>query len=513
VTGTAHVAVDLGATSGRVVLGVLDGHRVDLEEVHRFPAATLGAGPALAWDVPALLAETVTGLARAARALDGDLRVRRDTAVTVGVTAWGVDAGLLGADGTLLAPVRHYRAARDRDRVAGEAVVAAAERYRRTGVLPQTINTAYRLGRVVHDACAGGDVGAALLPVPDLVVALLSGQRAVERSSAGTTGLVDRRTGTWDRDLVAAGGGARCEALLPPVVPDGVVAGALLDDVAARTGAGRDGRRWQVVRVAGHDTASAALAVGDDRRTAFLSCGTWSLLGVAREEPVVTPAALAAGLTNEAGALGSWLLMRNLTGLWLLEQAARSRVGPRWWPGVAEAVAAASALGPTHAAVDVTDPGLVHAPDVVAAVRSRCAAAGLPPPTDAAAYARCVLQGLALTYRRSLEALERATGEPVEAVRLVGGGTRLPLLARLTADACRRPVDVGPAEATSLGSVLGQALATGALADLPALRRVAAASVRWATVRPDLDPDVARYWAELDATVPPAAGHEQDGDR
>jgi rhamnulokinase len=484
---TTYVAVDLGATSGRVVVGRLRGEgRFALTEVHRFPNEPKGSGRRRVWDVDALLEETVAGLRQAAVAC-ADERV-----AAVGVTAWGVDVGLLGPDGALAAPVRHYRSA---DPDGARALLdrfGEQELYARTGVLPQAINTVFRLREIVDEAAAGE--GTTALLIPDLWCALLTGERGAERSIASTTGLVSLRTGDWDGEVLAAEGVS--PALMPRLVDNRRVVGPLRPELAVRL---ETRVPWPFVRVASHDTASAVAAVGDAPRTAFLSSGTWSLIGVPLRAPITSPDALAAGFTNEAGLGGTTLFMRNLTGLWLLEQAARQWREQGTAVTLTDLVSEATAIGPTRAAFDITAPGLVTTEDVLGTIRELCADAGQAAPSAPGEVTRCIVQSLAMAYRRTIALCERLTGDPVEALHMIGGGTRNALLRRLTADACARPLRVGPVEGTALGCVAVQASAVGDLQadELPA---VLARSADVYTVDPS-GAD-ARYWQQLDETVP-----------
>ncbi len=490
-----YIAVDLGATSGRVMVGELRDGRLSLTEAHRFANEPLGAGRQQHWDVDGLLAQTLTGLRKAAAL------VPPDAEPSVGVTAWGVDVGLLGAEGDLLAPVQHYRAA---DPEGGRALLerfGGDGLFRRTGVLPQRINTLFRLREAVDAASwAAGtralDDATALL-VPDLWCALLTGSRAAERSIASTTGLVSVETGDWDAELTRAVGVD--DGLLPEVVDNGTVAGPLRRDVTDRIGATGP---WPFVRVASHDTASAVAAISGRPRTAFLSSGTWSLVGVETTGPLTSAEALDAGFTNESGLAGTTLSMRNLTGLWLLEQAMRTWREQGLDVPLPALLDEAAAVGPIDAAVDVGAPGLVSAEDVLTAVAGLCADAGMAPPATPGAVTRCILQSLALSYRRTVDLCQTLTGEPVETVHMTGGGSRNALLRQLTADACDRPVLFGPAEGTALGSLATQALARGHVSDLDQTQAVLRASAHVGVQSPSGDDAARLFWRRLDGLVP-----------
>jgi rhamnulokinase len=442
-----YLAIDLGATSGRVTAGRLEGGRLEIREVRRFANRPLGEGGSLRWDVDALFDATVAGL-EAAGAVDG-----------IAVSTWGVDFGLVDGDGRLLEAPAHYRSASPAlpERLLRD--VSAEEVFRRTGVQPLQINTLFRLGEVARRL--DPPEGTTALLMPDLWTFRLCGARGAEHTIAGTTGLLDARTGDWDRQLAErAGIDVR---LLPAVAAPGGLAGRLRPELAARVGA-----EVPVYRSASHDTASAVAAVPGDGHVAFVSCGTWALAGVEHDRPVLTEEALEAGFTNEVGFGGRTRLMRNLTGLWLLEQALRQ------WRTVTleQALAAAEREGPVASVIDVADPELIGGEDVLGLIAAACRRTGRPVPETPGQVTRCILQSLALAFRAAIERCERLTGRAVDVVHVVGGGSRNALLCRLTADACERPVLAGPAEATSTGNLLVQAIASGELGSLGELRDV-----------------------------------------
>lgn len=464
-----HAAVDLGASSGRVMLGRAGPDLLELEEVARFRngAVEVAAGPdgtaaRLHWDVLGLWRDAVAGLADAAH------RAGPDGVRSVGVDTWAVDYALLDADGGLLGTPRSYRDARTDGvaRLVHERLDAPAL-YARNGLQHLPFTTIYQL--VAEGRGPLLDVAARLLLLPDLLGYWLSGRQVAESTNASTTGLADVRTGRWAPDLVALAGVA--PSLLPDVVDAGTVLGPLLPAVADRTRlAGTE-----LVAVGSHDTASAVVGVpAEDERFAYVACGTWGLVGVELEEPVLTPESLAAGFTNERGVDGRVRYLHNVMGLWVLQCCLDE------WRGEGEAdlgrlLAAAEELPPGGPVVDVDDPAFLPPGPMVGRVRRACEAAGQPVPVERAAVVRCVLDSLAAAFARAVEDAVRLSGRDVDVVHLVGGGARNELLCRLTADACGRPVLAGPVEATALGNVLVQARATGALTgaleDLRALVR------------------------------------------
>jgi rhamnulokinase len=488
---SSYVTVDLGATSGRVVLGRLQRGRLDVAEVHRFRNEPSGSGRKQHWDAEELLAQTVIGLRQAAAELDG-------AAGSIGVTAWGVDVGVLDEDNQLLAPIQHYRAASAEAAQALLDRLGAEELFARTGVLPQQINTVFRI-REILDSAASAAISERVraLLVADLWCALLTGVRTAERSIASTTGLVSLRTGTWDVTLLdAVGVGA---SLFPPVMDNGVVIAELDKELAAKVGARN---QWPFVLVASHDTASAVAAISGRPNTAFVSSGTWSMVGVELAAPIVTSDALAAGFTNEAGLGATTLFMRNLTGLWLLEQAIRQWQGQGKSVPIESLLRDAAAVGPLSASFDVSSPELVSSEDVLRTVRMQCASTDTAPPESPAEVTRCILQSLALTYRRTIDLCEQLTGKRVEEVHMIGGGSLNPLLRQLTADSCGRALRFGPVEATSLGSLAGQAVALGDLSDEAEAQAVLQRSSNAGWLAPSNDQAVRRFWQHLDSIVP-----------
>ncbi len=477
--GVTVAAVDLGASSGRVVrarVGSEDGLR--LEEVHRFANGPVRVRGTLHWDVVGLYREILTGL-RAAGHVDG-----------IGVDTWGVDYGLLDANGALLGTPVHHRD----DRTAGVAervheLVSATELYVRTGLQELPFTTIYQLV-----AAAGTCQLAAarrLLLIPDLLTSWLTGEDGAELTNASTTGLLAADGRDWDRDLARRVG--IDPGLLPPLRAPGSVVGPLDPAVAADTGLDP---ATPVLAVGSHDTASAVVGVpATGERFAYVSCGTWSLVGVELDAPVLTEASRAANFSNERGVDGTVRYLRNVMGLWLLQESLRAWGSPPLEPLLREAE---THDGPA-VVVDAADEAFL-APDTMPdRVAAAVAALGQPVPESRAGIVRCVLDSLALAHRRTVREAVALSGRGVDAVHVVGGGARNRLLCRLTADACGVPVIAGPLEATATGNVLVQARALGALeGDLAGVRAFLAEQVTTETFEPS--PDTAR-WDDLEAVL------------
>lgn len=433
-------AVDLGASSGRVMLARVGPGELTLREAHRFANRPVRLAGTLHWDVLGLYREILDGL-RAAGDVD-----------SIGIDSWAVDYGLLDHTGALLGnPVSH----RD-DRTSGvmERVVAevgARTLYDVSGLQFLPINTVYQL--LAGPLPPGART---LLMIPDLITYWLTGATGAEVTNASTTGLYDVRAGAWADSLIARLGLPR--ALFPPLRRPGDHVGALRPEVAAETG-----RRAPVTAVGSHDTASAVVAVpasGD--RFGYVSCGTWSLAGVELPAPVLTAESRTAGFTNEVGVGGTIRYLRNIMGLWLLQESLRAWRAEDSLPSL---LAAAAEAPPFAALVDPGDPEFLAPGDMPARIAAHCARTGQRSPRGRAETVRCVLESLALGHRAAIREAARLSGRTVEVVHVVGGGARNALLCRLTADACGLPVVAGPVEATAIGNALVQARAHGFTGD------------------------------------------------
>ncbi|WNV86460.1 rhamnulokinase family protein [Umezawaea sp. Da 62-37] len=429
-------AVDLGASSGRVIVGEVDGNRVALHEAHRFPNRPVKIGRTLHWDVLDLYREVVDGL-RLAGPLDG-----------IGVDSWAVDYGLLDRHGALVGNPVHYRDERTGPAVErARGLLPAEAHYAATGIQFQPFNTAFQL--LADDWAARGAVRALL--VPDLIAFWLTGREGTEITNASTTAMLDPRTRAWSEQVAEALG--LDTGLFAPLREPGSVIGEVLPGIGLS-------QRVPVYAVGSHDTASAVVAVpARDDNFAYISCGTWSLVGVELADPVLTEESRRANFTNELGVDGTIRFLRNVMGLWLLQECHRA-----WGttdPGAL--LAEAAALPPSPATVDATDSRFLAPGDMPDRIAAACRETGRPEPRTRAELVRCVLDSLALAHRDAVADAARLSGRKVDVVHVVGGGARNELLCQLTADACGLPVVAGPVEASALGNVLVQARAAGAL--------------------------------------------------
>jgi rhamnulokinase len=467
-------AADLGAESGRVVVGVFDGDRLALEEAHRFPNVPVRVGGTLQWDALRLWGDIETGLRKAAATAP---------IASVAVDSWGVDFGLLDERGRLLANPVHYRDQRT-DGIPERVfeLVSREEVYRTTGIQVMAINTLYQLAAMAFDRDPLLEHADRLLPMADLFTSLLSGARVAEYTLATTTQCLDARRRDWAREMLERIGIPT--TLLPEVAAPGARLGPLLPGLAGAAGLGGT----QVVLAGSHDTASAVAGTPlASPRTAYLSSGTWSLLGLEVAEPIINPASSAANLTNEGGVAGTIRLLRNVMGLWLVQESRRSLWPTADAPSYADVMAMADAAPAFTAFIDPDDERFLHPGDLPARVRAYCAETGQPVPQDPGGLFRVILESLALRYAAVLDLLAAASGVTPEGVHIVGGGSNNTLLNRLTAGATGLPVTAGPVEATAVGNLLVQAVAMGRLASIAEGRALVARSFPMPTYEPQGD--------------------------
>jgi len=459
------VAVDLGAQSGRVAVGLLDEGRLSLEEVHRFANTPVAAGGTLYWDALSLYRGVLEGLRAAARKAGGQVD-------SVGVDTWGVDFALLDRAGRLLQnPVHHRDARSERGMEHALARVSSRELYERTGIQLMPINTVFQLAAMVEERDPALEAAETLLLIPDLLHYWLSGALGCERTNASTTACLDPRRGSWAYDLLTR---LRIPArLFPDLVPPGTALGPLRGDVLRETrlhGA-------QVVAPATHDTASAVAAVPFRSAGAvYVSAGTWSLVGVEVPQPLIDERTFAANLTNEGGVADTTRLLRNVTGLWLLHECRRTwaEEGCDWT--FDELLAQAEEAPPLRSLVDPDHPSFAPPGDMPARIRAFCEQGGQPSPSSPGEVVRCVLESIVLGQRRAVDLLRTAAGADPAELHVVGGGARNRLLCRWTADATGLPVLAGPEEATLVGNLVVQAMGLGELRSLEEARDVVRSS-------------------------------------
>jgi rhamnulokinase len=475
-TQTCFLGVDLGAESGRVIAGLFDGRQIRIEQVHRFPNGAVSVGNTLRWDVLRLWSEIQDGLAKAAATYGNRV-------VSVGVDTWGVDYVLLSRSGEMLGQPYHYRDSRTEGILAQAfSRVPKREIFGQTGLQFMEFNTLFQLlafQKTNPDLLALAD---RLLMMPDFFHWCLSGSRVVERTNATTTQCFHPTTGQWAFDLIRKFGLPL--DMFPEVVEPGTRLGRLRETIASRTGLSR----IEVVAPATHDTGSAVAAVPtkktDSPDWAYISSGTWSLMGVEVPKAVLTDRALELNVTNEGGIDGTYRLLKNIMGLWLVQECKRAfeRAGKNY--SYAQLTSLAAEAQPLRSLVNPDARAFLKPDDMAVALREWCAGHGEPVPQSEGELIRCCLESLAFKYRMVLEWLEELTGTRIKTIHVVGGGCQNEALNQLAADACGRPVVAGPVEATGLGNLLVQARSLGELGSLAELREVVRASSAPVTFEP-----------------------------
>lgn len=463
------LAFDLGAGSGRAIEGRLADGRLEIAEIARFDNAMLRLGAHLHWNVFSLFERILAALKTAQERgpLDG-----------VGLDTWGVDFALLARDGTALGLPVTYRDARTDGAVESFAAkMPLARLYARTGIQIIPINTLFQLEAMVRGASPLLPATADLLMIPDLFHYWLTGVKASEATIASTTQLINIESRRWDAAVFDTLGVP--VSWMQPLVEPGTVMGPLCAEGLAET---------PVIAVATHDTASAVAAVpaeGED--WAFISSGTWSLVGVETREAVVSDISRAANLTNEGGVDGTFRVLKNVMGLWLWRECGRA-----WNLGDAAMIAAAADAPAFESLIDPDDEGFLHPTDMPEAIRAYCRRAGQRVPDTPGRVARCVLESLAIKYRLVVDDLRRASGRKIACLHVIGGGSQNELLCSMAADAADLPVVAGPVEATAMGNLLVQAMALGRISSLWDAREV----VRRSVVPRRYEPDDPARWDE-----------------
>ena len=486
---TGYLAIDLGAESGRVIVGVLDDDRLQLEEAHRFLHESVWLPTGLHWNISGIWREIVVGLQRAA----AWAKANGVELVSVGVDAWGVDWALVDKAGELVGLPHAYRD--PRNVAAYEEVLAklGAERiYQTTGIQFMPLNSLYSLYAHRKADPAAFAAADAMLFIPDLIHYWLSGERTIEATIASTSQMIDCHTGDWARDMLGELGLPM--NILGPITAPASVLGTLRPQIAEETGLSP---KLRVVAPAAHDTASAVAAVPGEPAAAggtppnwcYLSSGTWSLLGAEITEPCVTAEAQAASFTNELGINGTFRFLKNIAGLWLVQECRRDLARQGTELDYAALARLAEQAPPLRTIVDPGHASFQLPGGMLQKIGDFARGTNQPVPNSPGEFVRSALESLALAYRDKLGVLESVLGRRFDVMHIVGGGGKNTLLSRMTADATGRRVVVGPYEATAMGNALVQAMALGQVRDLTHLRRIVARSSELAVHEPSSNAD------------------------
>lgn len=458
-----YLAVDLGATSGRTIVASYDGKKVDMRELTRFKNPMIPLGGHLFWDLPALYNEIVTAIKKT---VDENIAID-----SIGIDTWGCDFAFFGKDGQLLGLPYCYRDPHTDGAIERYMKMHdKREVYERTGIQFMEFNSLFQLDTLRHNGCAALEDADKILFIPDALTYMLTGKAICEYTVASTSQLLNPVTGDLDKELLMSIGLRRDQ--FGELTQPGTVVGPLTEQLRKVTGIGEN---VKVVAVAGHDTASAVAAVpAKDGDYAYLSCGTWSLMGIESPKPIITDESYKQNFTNEGGIDGTTRFLKNICGLWLFEQCR-----PEFKDVPAE-------IGPLTALCQTTrfdsiinpdDPSFAHPTSMCAAIRDYCERTGQIAPKTPAEYIRCIYKSLAHRYTAIIDILQSMSPNKIKCLHVIGGGSLNPYLMQFTADALRMPVICGPTEGTALGNVLLQIRAEGLVKTLPEMRRIVAASV------------------------------------
>lgn len=477
-TNQTYLAVDIGASSGRVLAGQFDGEQITLSEVHRFENGPVHVQDRMYWDILALWASVQEGLRRAAEQFGASID-------SVGVDTWGVDYGLLGPGDELMGNPRHYRDPRNNDMVEKAFdVVSRADIFAETGLQFMQINSLYQLYATSLLNPKLLEQSEDFLMIPDLFNWLLTGEKTNEFSNCTTTQLLNPRTRKWATGLMSSFNIP--DRLFRDVTDPGTNLGQLQRSVSDSTGL----HDAQVIVPGTHDTASAVLAVPAQSPPSstpdwcYISSGTWSLMGVEVPEPIINEKCLELNFTNEGGVGGTVRLLKNIGGLWVIQECRRiwALQGREYsWERMTQL---ASEAPPLISLINPDAPDFTAPKDMPEAIRSFCSRTGQPVPDSDAAVVRCALQSLALRYRQVLGWLEELTGASISTIHIVGGGTQNERLSQMAANACNRQVIAGPVEATAIGNAIMQAISLGAVGSIADARQIIADSFAVKTYEP-----------------------------
>ena len=470
------LGIDLGASSGRAMLGTLEGKKLTIREIHRFLNEPVTLCGRFVWDMPRLFHEIKQALLKLSKS--------GETVDAIGIDTWGVDFGLLDKNGHLLSLPVHYRDARTNgipEKV--RAIIPDGELFARTGIAFNSFNTLYQLYAMKEEGDPALESAQDLLFLPDLLAYFLTGRRGTEYTIASTSQLLNPFTRDWDRELMEKLGIPA--HIFGEVKLPGTVRGTLLPEIAKECGVAE----IPVIAIGGHDTASAVAAVpAQEKDFAYISSGTWSLLGAEVQKPLCTEGVMKANYTNEGGVDGSIRLLKNIMGLWIIQECKREWDRRGSETSFGELVELSMQAPAFKAILDVDDPAFLAPGDMPARIQAYCAKSGQPVPEGKGEISRVIYESLALKYRWAIERLEEdMLKKPIEALHIVGGGSKNALLNRFTAEAIKRPVIAGPDEGTIIGNLLVQAQALGAISGIRELREVVENSFPTKTFLPETD--------------------------
>lgn len=466
------LAFDLGATSGRAVAGTLKEGRLTLEEIHRFPNSIIEKGGKFFWDIKKLFNELKQGLSKCAE--------RNIAPQSIGIDTWGVDFGYIGTDGNILGNPRAYRDPYT-EGVPQEffKIIPREEVYRRTGIQIMNFNSLYQLFAAKREGCERLAAAGKILFMPDLLGYMLTGNMVCEYTEATTSQIVNPYTKQFDRELLTAAG-IGSNILLPITMP-GEIVGVLKEEIAKETGIGA----LPVISVAGHDTASAIAAIpATDKNFVFLSSGTWSLMGIECEEPIINADTCRLNLTNEGGIDGTTCFLSNITGMWLLEQCRKEWEREGTILSYTDIISKTEEAEPFRCFIDPNSQLFSNPQSMPDAIVSYCRATEQPVPENKAQILRCIFESLALCYRETLDSIKEVSPHPIERMYIIGGGAKNRLMNSFTANATGLPVIAGPAEATAIGNCIVQARAAGLAGNRWEMRAIIADATECSTYKP-----------------------------
>lgn len=459
------LAFDLGATSGRSVIGTLKAGKLEMHELTRFPNTILEIHGKFYWNIFSLYSSLKEGLLACVR--EG---IRPDS---IGVDTWGVDFACLAKDGSILGLPRAYRDPyTDGKPEEYFKIIPKEEVYNLTGIQIMNFNSLYQLYAGMQESSEPLKQATEILFMPDALSYLLTGKKVCEYTIASTSQILNPRTKKFESSLLKAAG-VNPDILSQPIMP-GTLIGSLTDHLAEETGIGK----VPVIAVAGHDTASAVAAVpAQSKNFAYLSSGTWSLMGIETEEPIITKESYEMNFTNEGGIGGTTRFLKNICGMWILEQCRKEWEKEGKHYSYSEIVAMAESATPFYTFINTDDPCFANPPAMIETIRNFCLKTNQQVPDNDAQIIRCIFESLALRYRNVIEMLEQVAPFPIEVLHVIGGGSKNNLLNQFTANAIGKPVITGPSEGTAIGNIMIQAMAVNAVTSLSEIRQTVRASI------------------------------------